>query len=98
MRRRTPWPDLRALLGAVAGEENFLRSRTLVAFSQANQVKGGLAQIDADGCDVHCDDPLDVNRRAKSHSASDDLINPDITASRASSNSGLDEYESDPQV
>jgi len=27
-------------------------------------VKGGLAQIDANRCDMHCDDPPDVNYRA----------------------------------
>jgi hypothetical protein len=45
-----------------------LRARELLAhqnfvpFPQCNQVKGGFAQVDADGCDVHCDPP-DVNCR-----------------------------------
>jgi len=40
-------------------------------------VKGSLAQIDADGCDVHGDDPPDdVDGRNKSYSAADHLINP----------------------
>jgi len=33
------------------------RRRRLAAFSQCNQVKCGFPQIDADGCDVHDDDP-----------------------------------------
>jgi hypothetical protein len=50
--------------------ENVLRTRelpanqNLVSLSQCSQVKVGLAQIDADRCDLHYDDPPDVNYRA----------------------------------
>jgi hypothetical protein len=37
--------------GKLLADENF------ATFSQCNQVKVGLAQIDADGCDLHGDDP-----------------------------------------
>ena len=41
-----------------------LAKQNLAALSQCNQVKGGLAQIDADGCDVHAMILLDINCRA----------------------------------
>jgi hypothetical protein len=53
----------------------FLANQNLAMFSQCNQVKCGLPQIDTDGCDVHDDDPP-VELAELCYSAADHLINP----------------------
>jgi hypothetical protein len=54
-------PDQRARqirgVGQQLGTRKLPANYDLAAFSQCYQVKGGFAQIDADGCDVHDDDP-----------------------------------------
>jgi serine/threonine protein kinase/tetratricopeptide (TPR) repeat protein len=51
-----------------------LAHKNLAAFSQGNRVKGGLTQIDADGCGVHDDPPSETAELC--YSAADHLVNP----------------------